>query len=129
MGPPEPAKDRRAGRRIPVPVGLLGMLVLVAGVEGLVASHRLDVTSPATLTWSLSAEAARREARECRVLCFGESLMKHGLLPGVLEARLGGRAFNLAVCAAQRQQATICSSKPLKRARGPRRSSLASHPI
>lgn len=101
MGIPGSAKDRRAGRCLPVPAGLLGMLVLVAGIEGLVASRALDVTSPATLTWTLSAEAARDEARQCRLLCFGSSLVKHGLLPGVLEPELDGRAFNLAVCAAQ----------------------------
>lgn len=90
--------QKTASRR---PAGLLGMLAVIALVELFVARHRLDLTSPATLTWALSGQAARTEARRCRVLCFGESLMKHGLLPAVLEGRLTGRVYNLSVCAAQ----------------------------
>lgn len=95
------AKPGRTGPRWSWPAGLLGMLVMVTGLEGLIASRALDLTSPATLTWKLSGEAARGEAQSCHLLGFGSSLLKHGVLPGVLEPELGGPVFNLAVCAAQ----------------------------
>jgi hypothetical protein len=84
-----------------LPAGLLGMVALVAVVESGLATRHLDTTSPATLTWRLSDQAARRGARSARVLVLGESLMKHGLLPEVVESQGAGPTVNLAVCAAQ----------------------------
>ena len=93
------AEARRRRRR--APPGLLGMLALVAVIEGFVADHALDFTDPASLSWTLSARAARTEARGANVLCLGDSLIKHGALPRVIEAVAGGKACNLSVCAAQ----------------------------
>jgi hypothetical protein len=84
-----------------LPWGLLGMIALVAIVEGFVSAHRLDFTPTDTSIWALKGLAARGEAAESRVLCFGDSLAIHGLLPPVIEARTGGPAYNLGVCAGQ----------------------------
>jgi hypothetical protein len=83
------------------PRGLLGMLALVLAAEGFVARHHLDVTSPTFASWSLSARAAGRDAPGRDVLFLGDSLVKHGLVPRVFEARSGRTAYNLSVCAAQ----------------------------
>jgi len=84
-----------------LPGGLLGMTVLIVAIEATIARHDLDLKSPATASWTLSARAALVEAPRCQVLLLGDSMIKHALLPPVLEARLGTRAYNLSVCAAQ----------------------------
>jgi hypothetical protein len=82
------------------PWGLVGMLGLVVLVEAFVARHRLDFTDTASLSWVMSGEAAGREARESDILCAGDSLAKHGLLPGVIEATSGRKTYNLAAAGA-----------------------------
>ncbi|MBX6312140.1 MAG: hypothetical protein IRY99_04360 [Isosphaeraceae bacterium] len=84
-----------------LPWGLIGALALVAGGERFVARHPLDFTNTATLSWRLSEHAARREATRGQILCLGDSLVKHGLLPAVIETRSGRTAYNLSICAAQ----------------------------
>ena len=78
------------------PLGLFGMLVLVALVErGLVRGQRH--TSDKAVSWSFAASAIEREARSAQVVVFGDSMMKFGVLPRVIEARSGARAYNLAL--------------------------------
>jgi hypothetical protein len=77
------------------------MLALVAGVERYVARHDVDYVHPWSWDWKRTGAAATREAAGCDVLCFGDSLVKFGLVPRVLEDRLGGRSYNLAVGAGQ----------------------------
>jgi hypothetical protein len=79
------------------PAGLLGSLVLIAAVESGVAASWISFTEPSALAWPLSHAAAVREAKEARILCFGDSLAKHGLLPQILGERLGEPAYNLAL--------------------------------
>lgn len=83
------------------PSGLVGMLALVVAIEAAVARHALELRTPPTSSWTLSARAARREAPRASVLCFGDSLVKHGILPAVVSERTGLPSYNLAVCAAQ----------------------------
>src|SRR5262249_35519035 len=87
--------------RGPIPWGLLGMVGLIIAVESFVARHDLDFTPWGSAAWSASPEAARREAPSCEVLCFGDSLVKLGVLPRVIEGVTGKRAYNLSICAAQ----------------------------
>src|SRR3954453_11222932 len=87
-----PASQRRA-----VPWGLLGMLGLVAAIETGVARDVLDFSDPVSLSWRLAARAARDEAPGRAVLCVGDSLVKHGMIPKVIAARSGHDAVNLAV--------------------------------
>jgi lysophospholipase L1-like esterase len=80
------------------PWGLLGMLPLILGVEGYLQATRLDRTEPISYEWRLACErAAAAEALESEILCFGDSLIRSGVQPHVLEERLGVRAYNLAI--------------------------------
>jgi hypothetical protein len=88
---------RRFGDR--APWGLLGMLALMALAERFVVWHDLDFASPLQWDWRLTSRAARHEATAGAILCFGDSLIKGGVQPRILEDRLGLRVYNLAVSA------------------------------
>ncbi len=80
------------------PTGAIGMLGLVLAIEWYVARHDRDFTTYWAQAWKWSGrEAASRQARGSAVLCFGDSLVLHGVLPNVIEGRLGRGAYNLAV--------------------------------
>ena len=79
-----------------LPVGLLGMLALIVAVEAAIAGLRADLISPLLEDWHIAARAAGTKAPGCDVLCFGDSLVKYGVLPRVIRRRAGLRAYNLA---------------------------------
>jgi hypothetical protein len=83
-----------------VPWGLLGTLVLVAVVERFSARHDLELSTILTRNTRFAVQGAEREAAECEVLCFGDSQVKLGVDPKVLEDSLHVRAFNLAILSA-----------------------------
>jgi len=85
-----PTRPRR------LPLGLLGMLVLVGAVELVLAGRRLDFTTVWADDWRTAAVSATRKASGRDILCFGDSLIKIGVLPKVIEAKTGLKAFNLA---------------------------------
>jgi hypothetical protein len=80
-----------------IPLGLLGMLALVAAIEWTIAARRLDFTTVWADDWRSTAIAATRKAPGRDVLCFGDSLVKFGVLPRVIEARTGRKSYNLAI--------------------------------
>jgi hypothetical protein len=80
-----------------VPWGLVGMIGLVVAAERFVARNDADFTGHAAWDWRLSRRAAGAVAPGCEVLCFGDSLVKYGVQPRVLQARLGRRAHSLAL--------------------------------
>ncbi len=84
----------RRSRRLPL--GLMGMLALVLAIESAVAARRLDLVNPAAEDWRSAARAAESRSLGRDVLCFGDSLVKYGVLPRVIEARAGLRSYNLA---------------------------------
>lgn len=84
-----------AWRRLPW--GLLGMLALVACVERTISRRLPSVTTHVASCWSFAGKAAGTSAKDCEVLGFGDSLVKYGFQPTVIEARTGRSAFNLAV--------------------------------
>jgi hypothetical protein len=88
-----PPTDRQAGR---LPRGLLGMLALVAAVEAVIGGLRADLVSPLAEDWRIAAQAAVEKAPGRDVLCFGDSLVKYGVLPRVIQARTGLTSYNLA---------------------------------
>ena len=79
-----------------LPWGLVGMLALVCGVERSILKHRADVTTETAACWEFAANAATHEAARSEILGFGDSLMKYGFQPKVIEARTGRTAYNLA---------------------------------
>ena len=86
-----------------VPRGLLGMLALVALLEGLIRQVEPAINGVEPWDWRRTGLAATEspEVRGASVLCFGDSLVKLGVQPQILQAKLeGGRtAYNLALCA------------------------------
>jgi hypothetical protein len=88
-----PTTDRPTTR---VPRAFLGMLALVAVVEAVVGGFRHDLASPLAEDWRIAALAASGKAPGRDVLCFGDSLVKDGLLPRVIESRTGLKSYNLA---------------------------------
>src|SRR4051794_10265102 len=81
------------------PWGLIGMLALALPVEWLVARQPLDFRSTHGWDWQRGGLEARRSAPQCEVLCFGDSMMQYGVVPRVLDDRLGGSSYNLALTA------------------------------
>jgi hypothetical protein len=89
-----PVAAKGAGRAR-IPWGIAGALALVVLVESRVGRRDLHLTHELTTGYRASGEAASRVG-DCRLLCLGDSLIKHGVAPRVLEERLGLRAYNLA---------------------------------
>lgn len=83
-------------RRRKIPWGLVGMVALVACVEVAVARRRDDLAGPVAAQLDFVGDAARSEAIGRDVLCFGDSVVKFGVLPRLIEQETGLRAFNLA---------------------------------
>jgi hypothetical protein len=73
------------------------MVAIVVAAEAFVAADWPRFTEASALAWPMGVRAAEREAVGARILCFGDSLIKSGIVPEVLEARLGEPAFNLAL--------------------------------
>ena len=70
------------------PWGLLGMLALVAAVELFWVRDNLGITSDQALSWKYAGRRAERRVRGCGILCFGDSLVKMGVMPRVLGREL-----------------------------------------
>jgi hypothetical protein len=88
-------------RRALVPRGLLGMLALAGAVEGLVSRNEIDLKTDWHWEWRVNGQVAMRQAARFDVLCFGDSLINHGLVPPILETRLGKRVYNLSLSGGQ----------------------------
>ena len=90
-----------APRRPRVPLGFVGLLAIVAAFESYLASNAAEFAEFSAADWRLSRRAASREAREAQILCFGDSLLKFGLVPELIERRTGLATFNLSVLGGQ----------------------------
>ncbi len=87
-------------RRLPVPWGLVGFFLLAGSVEATLARHDVAFTDGYLSGWGMSRESrVREELRRAEVLCLGDSEVKDGVAPRVLERRLGVRAYNGGVIA------------------------------
>ena len=98
-------------KRSKIPWGAIGAIVLLVLVERFVAVHWLELTDPVSLSWRFSTQAANAQARDCQVLCLGDSLVKHGLIPSVFERVSGDRVLNLSAA----QASTILTHSLLAR--------------
>jgi hypothetical protein len=78
-----------------MPWGAAGMLGLIVLIEFWVAQNWLDFSDPVSLSWRFSAQAAVTRAPGCDVIVLGDSLVKHGLVPSVIERVTGRRGVNL----------------------------------
>ena len=84
------------GRRRRWPAGFVGALGLAIAVEFGLARAARDIEALSAADWGRDVEAAARESSRAEVLCFGDSLVKTGVVPDALEARLDRTAYNLA---------------------------------
>ena len=91
-GPPAPALAR--GR---VPWGLIGMLGMLWAVEAFVGRNALRFMDVSELDWMSSGRAAVSKAGRFDVLAFGDSMLKFGIAPRVIEAKLGRTVYNFAM--------------------------------
>src|SRR4051794_12249232 len=83
--------------RCAIPRGLLGMLALVGLIERSWIQGNLAISNSLGDCWRQTARQLEKAARGRDVLCFGDSMVKNGLNPHVIQARAGRSTFNLAV--------------------------------
>jgi hypothetical protein len=88
--------DRLASRPS-ISWGFLGMLVLVWAIEHNLVRNHLGIQNAHGLSWAYAGNHAKRDAPGREILCFGDSLMKYGLLPRALTQETGRSCYNLAV--------------------------------
>ncbi len=84
--------------RIALPRGLLGMLILIIGVESTFARHRSQFVTMVGTNWRFSAHQARNKSLKQEILCLGTSLLKFGLVPRSIQLGTGRSTYNLAIC-------------------------------
>jgi len=84
------------------PWGLVGLLALVTAGERALARLEADVLAPWHWDWRHTGRAASaRAVTSAGVLCFGDSLVKFGVMPTVLRDATGRPAYNLALTIGQ----------------------------
>lgn len=95
--------DMESATRRSLPWGLVGMLGIVLAIESCLARHALDLSPPNHWDWRENGRSAGRSDRVHGrdLLIFGDSALKFGLMPGVIEERTGRRSFNLALSSGQ----------------------------
>ena len=88
-------------RRSSVPLGFLGTLALIAGVEATLRRHTDDFSRPESANWNFASTRASRDSRNAEVLGLGTSLVKYGVQSRVIQRETGKRTYNLAVFGGQ----------------------------
>jgi hypothetical protein len=76
---------------------MLGFVVVVESWIGRHEDHAF--TTNVAQSWKFAGQAARQFSARCAILSFGDSMIKFGIHPRVLEARLGRPALNLSAYA------------------------------
>ncbi len=92
---PPPAAP--SASRLGLPMGLIGTIALIVAVESFVMKHDYDLTTLIASNWQIEGRAPARHAASNEVLIFGDSMVKFGVQPRVLKARLGKPAYNFAL--------------------------------
>jgi len=98
------------------------MAVLIAAIECLAAPRirESEVFTRVEKSWQAAARAADGSEGRAEILCFGDSLIKLGILPRVLEDRLGAAAYNLGVLGGQAPNSYFLLRKVLEKGNRPR---------
>jgi hypothetical protein len=73
------------------------MLLLVLAVEAVLSPKLPSLTPPMAFDWQHTGRASRHEATRSQILVLGDSQLKYGLAPSVIESRLGRSCYNLAL--------------------------------
>ena len=111
-----------APNRLTWPLGLIGTLALIGAVERFRAprAHASRPTRRVEMSWQDAQRAAAGAEGRSDVLCLGDSRIKLGLLPRVLEDRLGVSAYNLGILGGQAPASYFLLRKVLERGIRPR---------
>ena len=80
-----------------VPRGGVGTLVLIVLIEMFAGQRTVSLLDSTDLDWKTTSRLATRRAAKCDILCFGDSMVKFGIAPKVLEAALKRPTYNLAM--------------------------------
>jgi hypothetical protein len=104
------------------PAGFIGALALILVIDGIVARVSIGLGHPSRLasSWEAALQASTEPEARAQILCFGDSLIKLGIVPRILEARLGQSAYNLAVLGGQPPTSDILFRRVLDRGHSPR---------
>jgi hypothetical protein len=119
-------RDRRRGR---LPLGLLGMAGLLLAVEGFVARDDVHFATDWSADRRLALRMLRRGAAGCEILCFGDSQIKFGVVPGLIGPPLGKRACNLAVHGGQPAASYFLLRRALEAGASPRALLISTKPF
>jgi hypothetical protein len=98
------------------------MASIVLAIEWLVA-HLTSGSLPhsrVALSWQYADQSARGRESKCDIICLGDSLVKLGILPRVLEAGSGASACNLAILGGQAPSSFILLRRVLEHGHRPR---------
>jgi hypothetical protein len=77
------------------------MLVLVVGLETCLEKIGMEYADFGVRDWQKSREEVARDLRGYQILCFGDSQIKTGVVPQIIEARTGLRTHNFAMVGGQ----------------------------
>ncbi len=115
---------RAVARAGALPKGLLGAIGLIVAIEWLgivpLMARIPDACDRVPLSWIASHRAALGPEASAEILCFGDSLIKLGILPRVLEDRLGVSAYNLAILGGQAPTSYFLLEQVLEQGHRPR---------
>ncbi len=104
------------------PSGMLGAFVLIVLVNVGLGQLRWEnpPRSRLSASWKWANRAADGPEAGAEVLCFGDSLIKLGIVPRVLEERLGRSSYNLAVLGGPAPASQVLLRRVLDRGFQPR---------
>ena len=94
---PSGATPARVKGRISAPWGMVGMCGLLILIETFLSGHDLSFTAPWDWDWRTTGKLTARKQGKGDVLLFGDSLMKFGVMPKVIQQRSGRTAYNFAL--------------------------------
>jgi hypothetical protein len=85
------------------PAGLIGAIGLILLLEGPIARLPVhpDPRTRLAASWANASREATGPESRADILCLGDSQIKLGIVPRILEARLGQSVYNLAVLGGQ----------------------------
>ena len=84
-----------------IPLGFFGALVLIAATEFSIEQNAIYSLGGNHWSYRVAEKMARTDVKSNQVLYFGDSLLKLGLAPRVIEAETGLRGYNFAQAGGQ----------------------------
>ncbi len=103
-----------------IPWGLIGMIGLVGAFETQKVRRDFALISGQAASWRFTARQLNYRGKSAEILCLGDSLIKFGVVPQVLEHETGKSAFNLALLSAPAPASYMMLSRVLERGGRPR---------